>query len=43
MTVTAEQMILGYDSHVAYAVNGGDFFQGAEFALTSVITPVFND
>jgi len=43
MKVKARDMIFGYDSPVAANVNGGDFFQGAEFALSSVVTPVLND
>ena len=43
MKVKARDMIFGYDSPVAANVNGGDFFQGAEFSLSSVVTPVLND
>lgn len=36
-------LIMGYYGQVAYKVNGGDFSYGADFSLSNIVTPVFND
>ena len=43
MNKTAHEMIFGFNSTIAPLVNGGDFLQGNDFALTEAVTPVFND
>ena len=43
MTKTAAEMIAGFESSIAPLVNGGDFLQGFEHAISSHVTPVFND
>ena len=43
MNKTVTEMVLGYNSTLAAAVNGGTFLQGNEFALLSPVTPVLND
>ena len=40
--ITITDMIFGFESKVAYKVNGGDFLWGNNFGLESSITPVFN-
>lgn len=41
--LTLNQMINGYETTIADKINGGDFFFGADFALSSAVTPIFND
>ncbi len=36
-------MLFGFDSKVAPNVNGGNFLDGNDLALSPNITPVFND
>jgi len=41
-TVTAQQMIEGYTTDVNEKINGGNFFAGADFDLSSEVTPIDN-
>ena len=36
-------MIAGYDNEVADRVNGGQYYGGYDFSLSSGTTPVFNE
>ena len=42
-SMTAGDMLFGFNSTVAPLVNGGNFLGGNDFALSGNITPVFND
>ena len=42
-TMNAKELIYGFNSTMAFKVNGGDFLWGNNFALGSAVTPVFND
>lgn len=42
-TYTTDQLLFGWSSEIAAKANGGDFWQGADFSIDSIMTPILND
>jgi hypothetical protein len=36
-------MLFGWSSEIAAKANGGDFWQGADFSIEAIMTPILND
>jgi len=42
-SITASDLLFGFETNVTQKINGGDFFQGNDFGLQNTTTPIFND
>jgi hypothetical protein len=42
-TLSADQLLFGFYNTAAVNLNGGDFYNGDDFSLSSISTPIFHD